>query len=86
MKTGRKYINMPTVYAAFYPDGKLIPKYVRYKGITFKITKVLHSWKQRLGEKTIFYFSLTDDINNIILSYTTPDNIWKIEEIHSGVE
>ncbi len=86
MRNITKHTPLITVYAAFYPGGKVVPKYIRYKGMTFKITKVFHSWKERLGEKTVFYFSLTDDINNIIVSYTTPDNTWKIEEIHSGVE
>lgn len=86
MRNMKKHPSSVTVFAAFYPGGRIIPKFIKYRGITFKITKVFHSWKERFGEKTIFYFSLTDDINNLIVSYTTPDNSWKIEEIHSGVE
>ncbi len=82
----KRHLSLPIVYAAFYPGGKIIPRYVKYKGITFKITRVLHSWKERQGDKTIFYFSLTDEVNIIIISYTTPLNTWKVEEIHQGVE
>lgn len=82
----KKKTSMPIVYAAFYPGGKIIPRYIKYRGITFKITRVIHSWKEREGTKTIFYFSLTDGLNNIIISYITPQNLWKIEEIHQGTE
>ncbi|GEM_PF-2419853 len=84
MKKAKLYT--PTVYAAFYPGGKVIPRYIHYRGITFKISRVMHSWKERIGEKTVFFFSVSDGINNLIVSYTTPDNTWKVEEIHQGIE
>lgn len=82
----KKRLSAPIVYAAFYPGGRIVPKYIKYGDLTFKITKILHLWKERIGEKNVLYFSLTDGMNILIVSYTTPNNVWKIEDIHQGIE
>ncbi len=78
--------NQPVVYATFYPGGRIFPRYIKYRGITFKIKEVSHSWRERYGENTVFYFSLTDGFNRLIVSYSTPQNTWKVEEIYGEVE
>ena len=76
----------PVVHATFYPDGRIIPRYIKYRGVVFKTKEVRHVWRERSGENIITYFSITDGLNGFILSYSVPDNVWKIEDIFEDLQ
>ena len=77
----KRLTGYPVVYATFYPDGRIIPRYIKYRGVVFKTKEVRHTWKEKHGESTVTYFSITDGLNGLIVSYSVPNHIWKIEEI-----
>ena len=86
MKKLQKQKRYPVVYATFYPDGHIVPRYIKYRGVVFKTREIRHVWKERHGENITIYFSLTDGLNGLILSYTLPHNIWKVEETFEDIQ
>lgn len=63
-------------------DGvKVIPRFFKWRGKTYKIEKLNMVHKERDGNDKIYYFSVSDTVNFFRLAFYTRDLEWILEEL-----
>lgn len=63
-------------------DGtRVMPRFFKWRGKTYKIEKLNMVHKERDGNDKIYYFSVSDNANFFRLAFCTRDLCWRIQEL-----
>ncbi len=60
---------------------KVIPRYFKWQGKTYKVDKINLVHKKTDGNDKIYYFSVSDNANYFRLAFFTRDLSWRLEEL-----
>lgn len=60
---------------------KVLPKFLKWRGKTYRVEKVNLVHRERDGNDKIYYFSVSDNVNFFRLAFYTRDLSWRMEEL-----
>lgn len=67
---------------ALFQKGKILPLRFRWKGKTYRVSRLESKWKSDLGEKNIWHFSVSDSASNLFqLTYNEEYHTWKLTKL-----
>ncbi len=66
---------------AWFSGGKVTPERFNWNGKEYPIEKVSYAWKERLGQETVSYFSVSTGANQYQLSFNNTSFGWRLEKI-----
>lgn len=59
----------------------VVPTYFKWRNKTYAIEKINLVHRERMGNDTMYYFSVSDNANYFRLAFFTGDLSWRIEEL-----
>ncbi|MDH4222510.1 MAG: hypothetical protein OEV55_03105 [candidate division Zixibacteria bacterium] len=67
---------------ALFQQGKILPLRFKWKGRTYRISRLENKWKSDSGEKYIWNFSVSDSASNLFhLTYNEEQHTWKLSRV-----
>ena len=64
-----------------FKESEIFPHFFRWSGRVYKVERVNMVHKERDGNDTIYYFSVSDKANFFRLAFFTRDLSWRIQEV-----
>lgn len=70
-----------SVIASFGRFNKVKPLKFQWSGRLYNIKEITYTWKTKIGQKSIYHFSVTDGASIYEISFDTTSLIWRLENI-----